>query len=150
MESIKTTTMKKIVIAFTLLVTLSQANAQEVGLRFGDVTGGNVAIDAIFSTSEFSRLHADVSFGDGLGIDLLYDFIYQPLGNEDLHWYVGVGPYAFLGDPFALGAVGEIGLEYKFKDIPLVIGADYRPYFRLIDDTDLGFDSFGLNVRYRF
>jgi hypothetical protein len=142
--------MKKLLISLVFLFAINQITAQEIGLRFGDVTGGNVAIDAVFSTSEFSRLHADVSFGDGVGIDVLYDFIYRPLDGESLNWYVGVGPYAFLGSPFALGAVGEIGLEYKFKEIPLVIGADYRPYFRLIDDTDLGFDSFGLNVRYKF
>jgi hypothetical protein len=142
--------MKKLLISLVFLFAINQITAQEIGLRFGDVTGGNVAIDAVFSTSEFSRLHADVSFGDGVGIDVLDDFIYRPLDGESLNWYVGVGPYAFLGSPFALGAVGEIGLEYKFKEIPLVIGADYRPYFRLIDDTDLGFDSFGLNVRYKF
>lgn len=135
------------VCAFGMMVT---TQAQELGIRFGDVTGGDVAVDAVFSTSEFSRVHANVSFGDGVGIDVLWDFVFRPLGGEDLYWYAGVGPYAFLGDPFALGAVGEIGLEYRFDSIPLVIGADWRPYFRLIDNTDLGFDFFGLNVRYRF
>ena len=142
--------MKKLLVSFVFILSLSQINAQELGLRFGDVTGGNVAIDAVFSTTEFSRLHGDVSFGDGLGVDLLWDFIYEPLVDEDIYWYAGVGAFTFLGDPFAIGALGEIGLEYKFEDIPLVIGADYRPYFRLIDDTDLGFDSFGLNVRWKF
>ena len=143
--------MKKILLAFLLtfsVITVSQS--QEIGLRFGDVTGGEVAIDAIFSTSEFSRVHADVSFGNGVGIDLLWDFIYRPLGDENLHWYAGVGPYALLGDPFVLGAVSELGLEYEFDDFPLVVGVDWRPYLRLIDNTDLGFDRFGLNVRYKF
>jgi hypothetical protein len=150
-QKLKNLIMRKLlftfVCAFGMMVT---TQAQELGIRFGDVTGGDVAVDAVFSTSEFSRVHANVSFGDGVGIDVLWDFVFRPLGGEDLYWYAGVGPYAFLGDPFALGAVGEIGLEYRFDSIPLVIGADWRPYFRLIDNTDLGFDFFGLNVRYRF
>ncbi len=137
------------ILSFLSFFTL-YTNAQELGLRFGDVTGGNVAVDAVFSMGQFSRIHADVSFGDGVGIDVLWDFIYRPLGEESLYWYAGVGPYAFLGDPFTLGAVGELGLEYKFREIPITLGVDWRPYFRLIDDTDLGFDTFGLNLRYRF
>jgi len=142
--------MKKILITLFFTGIFSQMNAQELGLRFGDVTGGNVGIDAVFQMGESNRIHADLSFGNGVGIDLLWDFIYEPLGDEALHWYAGVGPYAFLGSPFALGAVGELGLEYRFKEFPLVIGADWRPYFRLIDDTDLGVDSFGVNVRWKF
>lgn len=137
------------ILSFLSFFTL-YTNAQELGLRVGDVTVGNVAVDAVFSMGQFSRIHADVSFGDGVGIDVLWDFIYRPLGEESLYWYAGVGPYTFLGDPFTLGAVGELGLEYKFREIPITLGVDWRPYFRLIDDTDLGFDTFGLNLRYRF
>ena len=143
--------MKKLFLTLTLLIGFYvSSSAQELGLRFGDITGGNVAIDAVFSAGEFSRIHSNVSFGDGVGVDLIWDFIYKPLSGEDLHWYAGVGPYAFLGSPFALGAVGELGLEYKFNGAPITIGADWRPFFRLIDDTDIGFSSFGFNVRYRF
>lgn len=142
--------MKKIFafLLFSLFIHLS-GNSQELGLRFGDVTGGEVALDAVLSTGESSRIHANLSFGNGVGVDLLWDFIYQPINGEDLYWYAGVGPYAFLGSPFALGAVGELGLEYKFNKIPLTIGADWRPFFRLIDNTDLGFGGFGVNLRYR-
>lgn len=143
--------MKKILI--TLVIVLSGytvSNAQELGIRFGDISGGNVALDAIFSTGDFSRVHADVSFGNGVGIDLLWDFLYRPLGEEAFNWYVGAGPYTFIGDPFQLGIVGEVGLEYHFKEVPIAIGGDWRPWFRLIDNTDIGWGGFGLNVRYVF
>jgi hypothetical protein len=126
------------------------SNAQEVGIRFGDVSGGNVAVDGVFGINKFSRIHADVSFGDGVGIDLLWDFLYKPLGDEALNWYLGGGPYTFLGDPFQLGLVAEAGLEYRFNEVPLVIGADWRPWFRLVDNTDVGFNGFGINVRWAF
>lgn len=142
--------MKKALLLVFALALFSMAYTQEVGLRFGDVSGGNIAIDAVFSTSEFTRLHADVSFGRGVGADLLWDFFYRPLGQEAFDWYIGVGPYAFIGERFELGVVSEIGLEYHFKGVPLAIGADYRPGLRIIDNTDLFWGGFGANVRWVF
>jgi hypothetical protein len=140
--------MKKLLFVVCLLCVMSAAGfAQEVGVRFGNISGGNVALDAVFSTSKFSRIHADLSFGDGVAIDLIWDFFYQPLGNEAFNWYIGVGPYSFLGSPFELGLTAEIGLEYRFKGIPLAIGGDWRPFLRIIDNTDVGWNGFGLNVR---
>lgn len=142
---------KGLVIAlFSLFVLQINSQAQELGLRFGDISGGNVAVDGVFSTSKFTRIHADVSFGSGVGIDALWDFIYRPLGEEAFKWYAGVGPYTFIGSDFQLGAVGELGLEYRFNEIPLAMGVDWRPFFRLIDNTDIGLGGFGLNVRYVF
>ena len=128
----------------------SFTNAQEIGVRFGEVRGGNVALDAVFSTSKFSRLHADVSFGNGVGVDVLWDLLYRPLGGEAFNWYMGFGPYAFLGSPFKLGIAAEAGLEYRFKEVPLAIGADWRPRLRLIDNTDFIWGGFGFNVRFVF
>ena len=143
--------MKKfLLITGILLSSYYLSNAQELGLRFGDVSGGNVAVDGIFSTGEFSRIHADVSFGKGVGVDVLWDFLYRPLGGEAFDWYVGAGPYTFIGNNFELGAVAEVGLEYHFNGVPLVIGGDWRPWFRLIDNTDIGLGGFGLNVRWVF
>jgi hypothetical protein len=141
--------MKRLVfLIFLLQCMVIAGNAQEIGVRFGDVSGGNVAVDAVFGTSKFSRIHADASFGDGFAIDLLWDFLYRPLGGEAFNWYVGAGPYAFFGSPFQLGVVGEIGLEYHFKGVPIAIGGDWRPFFRIIDNTDFGWGGFGFNIRY--
>jgi len=143
--------MRKILlsIAFIFAMIIS-SNAQEVGVRWGNVTGGNFAVDAVFSAGEFSRIHADVSFGDGVGIDLLWDFLYRPLGGESFNWYMGAGPYTVIDDDFQLGLVGEVGLEYKFNTLPLTFGVDWRPSFRIIDDTDFVGGDFGFNVRIRF
>jgi len=144
--------MKRILLVATLtIITLGIANAQELGLRFGQVSGGNIAVDGIFSTGQFSRIHADVSFGSGgVGIDALWDFLYRPLGDEAFNWYVGAGPYTFIGDNFDLGIAGEIGLEYRFKGAPLVLGGDWRPYFEIIDETNFHAGGFGLNIRWVF
>jgi len=136
-----------LILAFMLITTI--ASAQELGVRWGDVTGGDVAVDGVFAMGEFSRIHADISFGNGVGLDLLWDFIYKPLGGEALNWYAGVGPYAVFDDPFTLGIVGELGLEYRFK-FPISVSADWRPSFQIIDNTDFHAGGFGLNVRYIF
>jgi hypothetical protein len=142
--------MKKILFTILVLGGLFQfSQAQEVGIRFGDAFGGHYAVDGVFGLGQFSRIHADVSFGDnGVGVDALWDFLYQPLGTG-FNWYVGAGPSTYLGDPFSLGVSGEIGLEYHF-DFPLAVGVDWRPTFIIIEDTDFEAGWFGFNIRYVF
>lgn len=146
--------MKRILGCIILMTGLGlTSEAQELGLRFGDVVGGNVAIDGVFATSKFSRIHADVSFGDGgLGVDALWDFIYRPLEVDvpGFYWYVGAGPSLYLNDPFALGAAGELGIDYRFEEVPISLSVDWRPTLRIVEDTDMLFGLFGLNIRYVF
>ena len=72
--------MRKIfLIAFVVLgfAGLSNLQAQEVGVRFGNGVVGDVALDAVFAFGKFSRVHADVAFGDDqIGVSALLDFIY--------------------------------------------------------------------------
>jgi len=142
---------KIIIVAIVAVAGATTANAQELGIRFGNALGNknSAAIDAVFGTGKYNRIHANVSFGGGVGVEALWDFLYRPLSDTPLNWYVGVGPSLFLGDPFLLGASGEIGLEYRFPSIPLVLGLDWRPTFVIIENTNFT-NSFGLNVRYVF
>ena len=145
--------MKKILlIAIIALATISASNAQEIGVRFGGTNGaGGAAIDAVFEAGEFSRIHADLGFyKGGIGVDALWDFIYKPLGDEAFNWYLGVGPSTFIGDDFWFGASGEIGLEYHIESAPIAIGIDWRPTLWILNETNFGADSFGLNVRFVF
>lgn len=138
------------IVFFLGLVASLNANAQEVGLRFGNGWGNNVAIDGIFSLGEFSRVHGDVSFGGGgVGIDALWNPIFRPISDSDFNWYAGFGPSLFLGDVFGLGVSGEIGAEYAFAEVPITIGLDYRPTFVLLENTGFAGDGFGFNVRWR-
>lgn len=127
-----------------------ESQAQEVGIRFGNVNGNNVALDGVFALGEFSRVHADVSFGnDGVGIDALWNPVYDDISSSDFKWYAGFGPSLFLSDNFKFGVAGEIGAEYPFSEIPLTIGLDWRPYFILVENTDFDAGGFGLNIRWR-
>lgn len=142
-------TTKLYILFASLIFIVSTTSAQELGVRFGKATGGNVAVDGVFSLGSMSRIHGDVSFGDGVGVDLLWDFIYQQLDGEAFKWYAGVGAFTFLGDPFALGVAGELGLEYRFQ-FPISLSVDWRPTFRIVENTDFDAGGFGLNIRYVF
>jgi len=128
------------------------SNAQELGVRFGDIlAGNNFAIDGVFGLGQFSRIHADVSFGHGgIGIDALWDFLYRPLGGDAFNWYLGVGPYMRIDDPFWLGVAFEGGLEYRFETVPIALGIDWRPSVSIIEKTEFHPGGFGLNIRYVF
>lgn len=136
---------QKLLTALCLLLLGYTASAQEVGVRFGDVVGNTVALDM-----RFNNVHADVSFGDGLGVEVLWDVIYKPLGGEAFNWYLGVGPSALIDDPFWLGGSAEVGLEYHFNGVPIAIGADWRPTLWLIEETDFNAGGFGFNARFCF
>lgn len=125
------------------------AQAQELGLRFGHINGNNVALDGIFSTGEFSRVHGNVSFGaTGLGVDALWNPIYDDIPETDLKWYAGFGPSVYLANDFRFGGAGEAGLEYAFSEVPITVGFDFRPYLFLVEVTEFR-AGFGLNVRWR-
>ena len=142
--------MKKLFLITSLLLFCSLGFTQEIGVRFGDVLGNNVAVDAIFPVGKFNRVHADISFGSGLGVEALWDFIYRPLGGEALNWYLGAGPSMLIDDPFYFGFSGEIGLEYRFNSVPIAIGLDWRPTLFIIERTEFHAGGFGFNVRFVF
>lgn len=144
--------MKKTLLILAALLALTHVSAQEIGIRFGSGLENNVAIDGIFSIGEYSRVHTDVAFSNaGLGVAALWNFSFEPINDfPDLHWYLGAGPFAVIGDDFDLGVAGEIGIEYQFLDIPLIIGLDWRPTLEVIDHTRFSISGVGLNVRYQF
>ena len=131
------------------MLTMFESQAQEIGLRFGQLNGNNVAVDGIFAAGDFSRIHANVSFGgNGLGVDALWHPIFEDIPDTDFQWYAGFGPSVYLADNFRLGGAGEVGAEYAFSEVPITIGLDFRPYLFLIEVTEFR-AGFGLNVRWR-
>ena len=140
---------KPIVALFSMVILAGFVHAQEIGVRFGDIVGNNVAVDAVFG-SKSHRIHADVSFGKGVGVEALIDFVVLPLKGEAFHYYMGIGAFTWIGDPFRLGVSGELGLEYRFNSVPIALGLDWRPALRLIDETKFLVDRFGFNVRFVF
>jgi len=141
--------MKKIL--FLLFILSFHTNAQEIGIRLGSFGDNNVAIDGIVNFDDSTRLHGDITFGNGIGANLLYDFKVDNVAllNTSFQYYFGTGVSTFIGSPFVLGVNVEGGIEYLFKQIPITIGIDWRPQLNIISKTDLKFNQFGINIRYR-
>jgi hypothetical protein len=144
--------MKGIILIVFFVLCSTVLFAQEVGIRFGGVNGGGgAAVDAVFGTGE-SRIHADVGFYSAFAADVLWDLVYQalPVEVDNFYWYLGPGVSTWIGEDFLLGACGEIGIEYRFDQVPIVIGADWRPTLWIIEETRFDVGNFGLNVRWNF
>lgn len=150
--------MKKVLFIMSLaamtLFVAGNLKAQEIGVRFGGMSGyGGAALDGTFGVGA-GRIHADLGFfNNGFAAEALWDLLYQPLGNEPFNWYLGVGPSMAIwdtgtGSAFQLGASGEVGLEYHFNGAPLALGVDWRPTFWLLENTSFQAGGFGLNLRF--
>ncbi|NIJ44597.1 hypothetical protein FHR24_001036 [Wenyingzhuangia heitensis] len=142
--------MKKIT-AILLFIIATTASAQEIGIRLGSFGDNSVAIDGIVNFEDHTRLHGDITFGEGIGANLLYDFKIDDikLANLNFQYYFGTGLSTFVGDPFILGVNGEAGIEYLFKKAPITLGLDWRPQVNIITKTSLEILQFGFNIRYR-
>lgn len=141
--------MQKIVLV-CLMFFAYHMSAQEIGVRFGDMYGNNIALDATIPIKN-KRIHATVSFGGNVGVDAIYDFaVASMFRSPDLRYYAGVGLTTLFASEFKLGVMGEVGIEYGFPRTPLTIGLDYRPAIMVIENMDFIYGNFGLNVRYRF
>lgn len=142
--------MKKILLLASFLCVSTIGFSQEAGVRFGDVLGNDIGLDLILPTGG-SRLHADLSFGNDFGLELLWDVVYKPLFDaESLHWYLGVGPSVLFSDPLFFGVSGELGLEYHFNALPIAVGADWRPTYWIVDESDFQAGGWGINLRFVF
>ena len=125
----------------------AQPEGFELGVRLGGFAGSGAAVDATMPFAG-NRIHADLGFyKDAIGLAAFYDWSFPIVDN--FTFYPGVGAELAIGDIFVLGIGGELGFEYAFE-FPLTIGMDWRPTLRLIDSDGFGYDSFGLNIRYRF
>ena len=142
--------MKKLLFFLLISSFFYTLSAQEIGLRFGEMAGNNIAIDGTLNFNT-GRLHSDISFGDGVGIDVIYDFMFSPIKeSSNIYYYVGIGVTSLIHSDFELGATGEAGFELRFKSIPFVLGLDYRPSIMVIGNSTFHWNGFGVNMRYVF
>ena len=150
--------MKKILVTFLLIIVVSGGKllAQEykfgAGLRLSNASPTiSNSVSAKYFFKEQDAMEALVSFGNRFGIGLLYEKHRPFAGGNGFRWFYGFGGYVgFQGGDTYLGPSGVLGLDYKFKDVPLNLSVDWKPELDIIPKVNLVPDAFGLTARYVF
>lgn len=142
----------------------SKSGGNAIGIRFsgGNFLGGEISYQKWLSSA--NRLEVDLGFnsykhGNGFNLAGIYQWVWNIDGG--FNWYAGPGAelgswswdsdYDGAGDSgFYLGIGGQIGVEYNFHEIPLMLSVDTRPMISIgngYDDYNFGL---ALAVRYTF
>lgn len=159
--------MKKIILSSIMLIGLAfTGQAQEIsknaiGLRLGDNSGLGTEISYQKALSGNNRLELDLGWRNNEDKEAFkLTGIYQWVWNIDgaFNWYAGAG--AGLGSynnniknssgTFAYVA-GDIGIEYGFEQVPILISLDLRPEIGGHGYYDNNYASdIALGIRYQF
>lgn len=160
--------MKKMILTLALAVSMvgalsAQSSRNAIGLRFGN--GGEISFQSALGNA--NRLELDLGLNSwdnnygysGFGLTGVYQWVWR---LDDLapgfKWYLGLGPqigswygnYNSNYQGFALGVVGQIGLEFNLS-IPLQLSLDYRPSWYVLPNSYGGaYGGIALGIRYKF
>mgnify|MGYP004570521747 CR=1 FL=1 len=153
--------MKKLLLAITiLLLTATAANAQVYGNSIGLRIGNGAELSYQHATSNLNRFEIDLGLEgfsfDNINLAGLYQIIYPISDVPGMNWYVGYG--AGLGifngfKNFAVGVLGNIGIEYNVGSAPISFSLDWRPglYYKTNSNKLwLIYGNFAIGIRYRF
>jgi len=148
------------ILAFTNTVS-AQAYKTAIGVRLSSAQAMvNNSITLKHFLNERSAIEALFSFGDPLSLGALYE-IHKPFSTEGLQWFYGGGGYIGFVKSYNpnkdknetdanFGAMGVIGLDYKFVNLPLNISLDWKPELNLISDINFEPAAIGFSARFTF
>ena len=159
--------MKKIILSAIMLIGLAfTTQAQEIsknalGLRLGDNDGFGGEISYQRALSENNRIEADLGWRNSKEVDAFkLTGIYQWVWNIDggFNWYAGVGGGLGSWSNNSINdsgtfvfAAGDVGIEYGFKEVPLLLSLDFRPEFGGSGYYSKNYGSdVALGIRYQF
>ena len=148
------------ILAFTNNVS-AQAYKTGIGVRLSSAQAMvNNSITLKHFLTEKSAIEALFSFGDPLSLGALYE-IHKPFSTEGLQWFYGGGGYIGFVKSYNpnkdknetdvnFGAMGVIGLDYKFVNLPLNISLDWKPELNLVSDINFEPAAIGFSARFTF
>lgn len=160
--------MKKLTAVTVILLLAAQLNAQlngpagsaynqAIGIKF---PGGLSLTYKKFVTDTHSIEAQLTSWNEGFRLAGLYEFNFYTFNTVDgLAWFVGPGVHlGFWKDQYGkeygsqadLGIDGIVGLDYKFKKIPINASVDWQPAVTLVGTAGFTPAYGGLAIRYTF
>lgn len=116
------------------------------------------ALEAIIRYRGYQGIGKDLAFS------VLYEYQRQIPGAEGFNWYAGAGAYfghfsykssydpglyGIKTSKSYYGLSGVVGLEYKIKQLPIAISADWMPSFDIKNSTFVA-ENGGIGVKYTF
>ncbi len=138
----------------------AQNYTSSLGVRLGKNGGTDYAIQNAISFKYFfneksaGKILFDYSDNPTLGA--IFE-IHKPLSKiENLNWFYGAGAYIGFNDLKSisnrnlLGAQGIIGLDYKFKTLPINLELDCKPELNIVDNLKFSLFNIGFSMRYVF
>jgi len=145
------------------LVAVTALNAQDYKTALGvRLSSASAAVNNSISIKHFINDRAAIeglfSFGDPLAFGAMLE-IHKPLAASGLSWFYGGGGYlSFLKtynvnqqkneiDP-NFGAMGVLGLDYKFANVPLNLSLDWKPELNLVSDINFEPAAVGFTARF--
>ena len=160
--------MKRIALLLSLSTALlftASSYAQEyktaLGVRLSSAAPAvNNAISFKQFISEKTAIEALFSFGDPVALGALLEF-HKPLAAAGLQYFYGAGGYLGFNKTYnpvkqrnesdpQFGAMGIIGLDYKFNNIPLNLSLDWKPELNIVSDINFEPAAIGLTARFTF
>lgn len=160
--------MKKLMCSLALIAGLVFANsvsAQEyktaLGVRLSNSAPMvNNSISLKHFLNERSAVEALFSFGDPLALGAMLE-IHKRFASSGIQWFYGGGGYIGFVKTFNeekdrnetdvnFGAMGVIGLDYKFANLPLNLSLDWKPELNLIGDINFEPSAVGFTARFTF
>ena len=154
--------MKKIAIAILIIVSIPAAHAQApynraIGVKFP----GGFSITYKKFVSDRHNFEAQfTSWKEGFRAAGLYEINFFSFDKvPELSWFVGPG--AHIGfwkaayektydSQVDIGIDGIIGLDYKFKNVPINVSVDWEPAVTLVGSAGFTPVFGGIAVRYTF
>ena len=154
--------MKKIAILLLFIAGLTTAHAQApynraLGLKFP----GGLSITYKKFVSDTRNFEAQfTSWHEGFRLGGLYEINFYAFQKvPELSWFVGPGAHiGFWKSAYEktydsqvdLGIDGIIGLDYKFKTVPINVSLDWQPSVTLVGSAGFTPVFGGIAVRYTF
>ena len=144
----------------------TKANAESssfkaaVGLKFiyGLSLTGKVFISGNSALEGILRYNTAGGLGSNIAFTGLYEYHQSIKDVAGLRWYVGGGGHVNyfswkdndLDAVTTFGVAGIIGLEYKFKNLPLAVSADWQPGYIISNNIGFSAENGGIGVKYTF
>lgn len=124
----------------------AQNTSFEAGIRAAD----NFGVDATVPIGPAPRLHAAL-YLDRVGVGTYGNWAFRLDGGpQNLRFFAGGGPEFFFEHQFDFAVAGDVGIEWVFEEVPVTVGFDWRPAFRLTNGTDFHSGNWGVTARFRF